>query len=225
MPVAHKIRMASVPISLGEIPTVSQLYAQHKLSPPGSDPALHTPSATLNRTISLIRADITTLGVGAIVNAANTRLLGGGGVDGAIHRAAGPGLLRECRALDGCPTGSAKITAGHDLPCAHVIHAVGPVYSTAKAAGTHAQLLRGCYRRSLELAAAAAGVRSLAFSALSTGVYGYPSGEAAAEAVAEVRAWLDEQQSLSEGGQLPLDRIVFCSFLEKDEAAYEAVVP
>jgi len=164
----------------------------------------------LNGRIELVQGDITRLAVDAVVNAANSSLLGGGGVDGAIHRAAGPGLLEECRALGGARTGEAKITAGHRLPARHVIHAVGPVWHGG--ARGEPGLLARCYSEAMRLCRVN-GLRSVAFPAISTGAYGYPLEEAAPVALATVRAALD-------AGPLP-ERAVFCCFSAGDLAVYE----
>ncbi|MCK4536864.1 MAG: O-acetyl-ADP-ribose deacetylase [Desulfuromonadales bacterium] len=158
--------------------------------------------------IEVVCADITTLEVDAIVNAANTSLLGGGGVDGAIHRAAGPRLLAECRTLGGCPTGEARITGGYDLPARFVIHTVGPVWH-----GGHKNeeaLLASCYRNSLELAAAS-GVSSIAFPSISTGVYRFPIARASRIALREVAAFLATHPEM---------HVTIACFSDQDRATY-----
>lgn len=209
-------KMATTPLS--EIPTLTLLYKLNKLEP--SSAPTSTANSRFNDKISLIRTDITKLETDAIVNAANESLLGGRGVDGAIHKAAGRGLLDECSDLDGCDTGDAKITGAYRLPCKKVIHAVGPVYYSTKCKGMHTTLLQSCYTRSLDLAVESE-CKSIAFSALSTGVYGYPSGEAAETAIQAVKGWLEEDEERAQ----KMDRIVFCQFMEKDEKAYEKYIP
>ncbi len=163
--------------------------------------------------LSVVTGDITRLEVDAIVNAANASLLGGGGVDGAIHRAAGPGLLEECRALGGAATGEVKMTGGHRLPARHVLHAVGPVWHGGGAGEDEA--LARCYRNALRIAGEA-GLRSVAFPAISTGAYGFPLERATRIAIAEVRRAL-------EGGSA-VERVVFCCFSASDREVYERVL-
>lgn len=164
--------------------------------------------------IEAIHADITTLAVDAIVNAANSSLLGGGGVDGAIHRAAGPELLAECRKLNGCDTGDAKITRGYRLPATWVIHTVGPIWQ-----GGHddePDLLASCYRRCLQIAAERT-LASIAFPCISTGVYGYPLREAAEIAIREVAGHLDANATR-------VLAVTFCCFSARDLAVYEELL-
>jgi O-acetyl-ADP-ribose deacetylase (regulator of RNase III) len=156
--------------------------------------------------IEVVQGDITRQAVDAVVNAANTSLLGGGGVDGAIHRAAGPELLTECRTLGGCPTGEAKITRGYRLPAQWVIHTVGPVWRGGKYGED--ELLASCYRRSLQVAVQN-GVRSVAFPAISTGIYGFPLERATRIAVREVRAFLEANPGLEKVVFVCFDRFTF----------------
>jgi O-acetyl-ADP-ribose deacetylase len=163
--------------------------------------------------IEVILGDITNLAVDAIVNAANETLLGGGGVDGAIHHAAGPELYDECLKLRGCKTGDAKITRGYRLPARHVIHTVGPVWGGGQRG--EVELLGSCYRRSLDLAVAHS-LKSVAFPCISTGVYRFPRERAAAIAVREVRAFLE--------GNPSLERVLFVCFLQEDFRIYQSLL-
>ncbi|WP_395733031.1 O-acetyl-ADP-ribose deacetylase [Prosthecobacter sp.] len=167
----------------------------------------------MKTTLEALQADITTLDVDAIVNAANSSLLGGGGVDGAIHRAAGEELTRECMGLDGCETGQAKMTQGYHLKARHVIHTVGPVWH----GGSHGEpeLLRACYANSLKLAAKH-GLKSIAFPCISTGVYRFPPDQAAQIAVQAVREFLADPSSI--------ERVIFCCFGRDDLTRYQTLL-
>ncbi len=216
-------KMVTIPAS--GIPSLSLLYKLGKVraAPANAKPPttiigpsqVPAPSKALNDRIGIVRGDITSLAVDAIVNAANNSLLGGGGVDGAIHRAAGPGLFEECRTLDGCQTGSAKITEGYNLLSKKVIHAVGPVYNALRPESSETDLI-GCYATSLELAAEN-DCKTVAFSAISTGVYGYPSRAAAPVAISAVRAFLETDTKL--------EKVIFVTFLQKDADAYNEFLP
>ncbi|XP_065595620.1 ADP-ribose glycohydrolase MACROD2 isoform X1 [Cyrtonyx montezumae] len=162
---------------------------------------------SLSEKVSLYRGDITLLEVDAIVNAANSSLLGGGGVDGCIHRAAGPCLLAECRNLSGCETGQAKITCGYDLPAKYVIHTVGPI-ARGQLTDAHKENLASCYKSSLKLAKENS-IRSLAFPCISTGIYGFPNEPAADIALTTIKEWLSKNHN-------EVDRVIFCVFLEVD---------
>lgn len=163
--------------------------------------------------LKALQADITTLAVDVIVNAANSSLLGGGGVDGAIHRAAGPELVNECRLLGGCKTGQAKITRGYKLPARYVIHTVGPVWNGGSRG--EPELLASCYRNSLELAAQRE-LATIAFPAISTGIFGFPIQPAAEIAVSTARTFIQEPTSLKE--------ILFCCFSKGDCQIYDALL-
>jgi O-acetyl-ADP-ribose deacetylase len=160
--------------------------------------------------VQIDRCDITKLKVDAIVNAANTSLLGGGGVDGAIHRAAGPKLLEECRTLNGCPTGNAKITKGYNLPVKYVIHTVGPVWNGGNY--SEEKLLADCYRNSLRLAVEN-NIRTIAFPAISTGVYHFPLEQATKIAIKETKEFLKENKSI--------EKVIFVCFDEKTYQVYQ----
>ena len=163
----------------------------------------------LLKKIVLLKADITKLEVDAIVNAANSSLLGGGGVDGCIHEAAGPKLLEECATLDGCETGMSKITKGYDLPAKHIIHTVGPV-------GEDPDKLSSCYTSCLELVKEHK-LKTVAFCCISTGIYGYPNEEAAKVAFITVTEWVKSNMDV-------VDEVIFCTFLENDFFLYEDLI-
>ena len=180
-----------------------------------SDDANHK----LGVTLSVLQADITTLDVKAIVNAANSSLLGGGGVDGAIHRAAGPELLEYCRTLNGCATGDAKISPAFNLPSQYVIHTVGPVWHGGNK--EEEALLVSCYQKSLELAVAN-DATSIAFPAISTGVYGYPLDQATKIAIDTVKEYV--QSGLEKTAEFSIREVIFCCFSASDAAVYQQLL-
>lgn len=231
MPVIRQLATKAIKMSVlsaDEIPTLSLLYKLGKLSPApaGSDPpttlsftpsSTITPSKPLNDRVCLVRHDITKLAVDAIANAANRRLLGGGGVDGAIHSAAGPGLLNECRTLAGCATGDAKITSAYKLPCHKVIHAVGPVYDPVEPEESE-KLLTSAYNKVLNLAVDNK-CSSLALCGISTGIYGYPPHEAAPVAISAVRKFLEGAKGKK------LAKVVFVTWVKPDVDSYAEFLP
>ncbi|OQU96299.1 Macro domain-containing protein [Cladophialophora immunda] len=204
----------AAPLPVKDIPTLSDLYRNNLLRP-STAKNLPAPNQEHNDKICTIQGDITLLEADVIVNAANRRLAGGGGVDGAIQRAAGPGLLEECLTLGGCETGSAKITDAYNLPSKKVIHAVGPIYQDKH---TSEPLLRAAYRTALNLAVEH-GCKTIAFPAISTGVYGYPSHLAARAALSEIRTFVDEPTGLQ------LEKIILCNFVDNDVDAYDSALP
>ncbi|KAG0014301.1 O-acetyl-ADP-ribose deacetylase macrod1 [Entomortierella chlamydospora] len=197
-------------VTTKQIPTLSESYSKF---PKPTKELEHAPDRIFNDRISLWQGDMTILEIDAIVNAANESLLGGGGIDGAIHRAAGRELLAECRKLNGCPTGRSKITKGYKLPARFVIHTVGPQ-------GEYKDKLAGCYKSVLDIVKEKE-LTTVAFCCVSTGIYGYDNLKAANVALETVGNWLRENYEYSKR----MERIVFCTFLDKDLKIYEKLLP
>ncbi|XP_013783636.1 uncharacterized protein LOC106467805 isoform X2 [Limulus polyphemus] len=197
-------------VTLGDVPSWPDYY-KNKCLQKDSDTSSGLVQHGINKKISLFIGDITALEIDAIVNAAKKSLRGGGGVDGAIHRAAGPSLLEECIALGGCNTGDAKITGGYKLPAKYVIHTVGPI-------GENPESLRSCYLKSLDQLLENK-LESVAFPCISTGVYGYPNDKAAEVALKAIKEWLETDDNISK-----VQCIMFCLFLEKDVKVYEELM-
>ncbi|KAI0787428.1 A1pp-domain-containing protein [Fomes fomentarius] len=204
-------------VGLAKIPTLRELYKSGVLKSVEPAKLRHAAKPALLERVSLYQGDITRLDVDCIVNAAKRSLLGGGGVDGAIHAAAGPRLLEECRKLNGCETGAAKITKGYDLPARHIVHTVGPIYSWSKVEEKAAQL-GSCYKTSLQLAVENS-LKHIAFPSISTGVYGYPIQDATHIALDTVRRFLDAPEGDS------LERAIFVVWSDEDKAVYESLLP
>ncbi|OCF75082.1 LRP16 family protein [Kwoniella mangroviensis CBS 8886] len=197
-----------------DIPTLSEWYASNE-TPQTEDEPKYNHDEGLNRRVSIWRGDITKLQADLIVNAANSSLLGGGGVDGAIHRAAGPELLEECEGLGGAETGETKVTKGYELPSKYVAHTVGPIYSS-RAVDKCAQQLKSCYQTSLDLCQSHGG-GVIGFSSISTGVYGYPIKDATEIAIETTRKFLEKDQSVT--------RVIYVVFSKKDEEVYKSILP
>ncbi|WWD16423.1 hypothetical protein CI109_100849 [Kwoniella shandongensis] len=200
-------------VSPSNIPTLEQLYKSNEIPEP-EDKSRYGYDESLNKRVSIWRGDITKLKAEMIVNAANSSLLGGGGVDGAIHRAAGPELLKECETLGGAKTGETKVTKGYELPAARVAHTVGPIYSKLNSARS-AQQLESCYQTSLQ-ACKDNGGGSIGFSSISTGVYGYPIIDATHVALETTRKFLESDNNIT--------RVIYVVFSAKDEKVYRSLV-
>ncbi|WWC96848.1 hypothetical protein V866_003723 [Kwoniella sp. B9012] len=197
-----------------DIPTLSDLYSSNEI-PQAENESKYGYDEGLNKRVSIWRGDITKLEADMIVNAANSSLLGGGGVDGAIHRAAGPDLLEECEGLGGAETGDTKVTKGYELPSKYVAHTVGPIYSS-RAVDKCAKQLKSCYQTSLESCQNHGG-GAIGFSSISTGVYGYPIKDATEIAIETTRNFLEKDQSVT--------RVIYVVFSKKDEEVYKSIIP
>ncbi|KIK70095.1 hypothetical protein GYMLUDRAFT_236526 [Collybiopsis luxurians FD-317 M1] len=217
-------------IKLADIKSISELYKSSILKPAKTQ--RFKPNSALLERVSLFQGDITKLEIDSIVNAANKSLLGGGGVDGAIHAAAGPKLLAECRTLHGCDTGFSKITGGYNLPSKHVIHTVGPIYSPTSV-DIKSQQLASCYQTSLDLAVKNS-LRHIAFPSISTGIYGYPIEDATHIALNVIRKHFEAEsdvegmfkvRSSGHPSYAMLDRAIFVVWSDKDKSVYESLIP
>jgi len=202
---------------LKNIKTLAEFYKKGVLKAAPRDKLRYRPDPALLERVSLFQGDITKMDIDVIVNAANRSLLGGGGVDGAIHAAAGPKLLDECRELNGCLTGQSKITKGYDLPARHIIHTVGPIYSPTEKE-ERAEQLASSYRTSLELAVENS-LRHIAFPSISTGIYGYPIVDATRIALSTARTFLELENANK------LERVIFVVWSDKDKRVYENLIP